>query len=240
VKGYTTTNYYPMYISRAFMEYCLYDDVNDIVILESFLKFVAVDEEELIDEHMGSGQVPDDDELFDFLSRFQCRTEITSSNLTRIITELGRQELIQKPHVMLASFKPIVKELKHFEPFKTSEQLHEFYDTIRPTTKKVLHNLSAQPNTDAERDAYKFLQRYIRGLDESKLLQFLKFTTASDIMVAKPLEVHFVKVEGVSSRPIAHTCGPVLELPSTYSNFVELREQFNNILDKKSWGFDMM
>ena len=99
VKGYTTTNYYPMYLSKAFIEYCLYDDVPDIVVLESFLKYLAV---------------------------------------------------------------------------------------------------------------------------------------------AKPIEVHFVKVEGLASRPIAHTCGPVLELPSTYSNFVELREQFNNILDQKSWGFDIM
>lgn len=100
--------------------------------------------------------------------------------------------------------------------------------------------LNAQPKTEAERDAFQFLQRYIRGLDDRKLLQFLRFTTASDIMLENPIEVHFVKREGTSCRPVAHTCGPLLELPSTYSNFVELREQFNNILAKNNWEFDIV
>jgi len=117
---------------------------------------------------MGSDQSPNDEELIDFLYRFQCKTIVTSSNLTKIIIELGRQEPIQKPHVMLASFKPIVKELKCFEHFKTPEQLYEFYDVIKPTTKKVLQNLSAKPSRRRKRCIY-ILQRYIRGLDDSQL-----------------------------------------------------------------------
>ena len=46
------------------------------------------------------------------------------------------------------------------------------------------------------------------------------------MLITNKLEVAFTKLEGVGCRPIAHTCGPVLELPSTYANFVELREQF--------------
>lgn len=161
---------------------------------------------------------------------------MTVGNLTNVIRELGKQELIQRQHVMLACFQPIVKKLKCYETFKTPERMEEFYGTIKPNTKKVLHSLSAQPQTDAERDAFKFLQRYVRGLDDAKVLQFLRFTTASDIMINDPIEVQFVKLEGTARRPIAHTCGSVLELPCTYSNFVELREQFNNILDKKKTG----
>ena len=41
-------------------------------------------------------------------------------------------------------------------------------------------------------------------------------------------------------RPIAHTCGPCLELPSTYSNFCELREEFSNILKKSTWEMDSL
>lgn len=115
VKGYKTTSYYPMYLTKAFMTCCLFDGVPDIVILESFLKYLSVEEEELIGNHMGSGQLPEDEELIDFLDRFKCRTIVTLSNLTAIISELGKQELIQKPHVMLAYFQPIVKELKHLK-----------------------------------------------------------------------------------------------------------------------------
>ncbi len=52
--------------------------------------------------------------------------------------------------------------------------------------------LLSSPATDAERDALKFLQRFIRGLDMSKLIQFLRFTTAMDIIVGKKLEVTIV------------------------------------------------
>jgi len=68
----------------------------------------------------------------------------------------------------------------------------------------------------------------------------LRFTTASAILITSKLEVAFTKLEGVGCRHIAHTCGPVLELPSTYANFVELREQFNNILEKDTWEMDIM
>lgn len=59
-------------------------------------------------------------------------------------------------------------------------------------------------------------------------------------MITNKLEVTFTKFEGAACRPIAHTCGPFLELPSTYSNFDELREQFNNILEKDMWEMDKM
>ena len=83
-------------------------------------------------------------------------------------------------------------------------------------------------------------QNEMRGLDNAKLIQFLRFTTASDVLITNKIEVSFTRLEGASSRPIAHTCGPLLELPSTYSNFVELRQEFNNILEKSNWEMDIM
>ena len=45
-----------------------------------------------------------------------------------------------------------------------------------------------------------------------KLVQFLRFTTGMDIMAGKNIEVGFIKCGGVASRPIAHTCGLLLEI----------------------------
>lgn len=59
VKGYQTTQYYPMYLSRAFMSYCMFDEIPDICILESFLKYLSVDEEELIDNYMLNSEFPE-------------------------------------------------------------------------------------------------------------------------------------------------------------------------------------
>ena len=72
-----------------------------------------------------------------------------------------------------------------------------------------------------------------------KLLQFLRFTTAMDIMNDKKI-VTFIKREGLRARPIAHTCGPLLEIPSTYVNYVELREDFMNVLNRDNWEMDIV
>lgn len=109
-------------------------------------------------------------------------------------------------------------------------------ELIQQTRKFLIHLKHSQTLKQNEM----LLQRYMRGLDNAKLVQFLRFTTASDVLITNKIEVSFTRLEGASSRPIAHTCGPLLELPSTYSNFVELRQQFNNILEKSSWEMDIM
>lgn len=59
-------------------------------------------------------------------------------------------------------------------------------------------------------------------------------------MGKRKLEVTCIKSDGLASRPIAHTCGPVLELPSTYTNYVELREEFANLLNNAKWEIDIV
>ena len=180
------------------------------------------------------------DEVIDFLECFNCRTVLNKDNCQKVITELAKQELIQKPHIMLSCWQPILSSLKDFEPFQSVESLEAFYDSIKPTNKKVLQLLVAQPETNGERDSLKFLQRYIRGLDEQNLGHFLRFTTGADVLIVSQITLSFLKVEGIYKTPVAHTCGPVLELPSTYQDFCELREIFNNILSKSDWHMDVV
>ena len=82
--------------------------------------------------------------------------------------------------------------------------------------KKVLSNMTARPQNDGERDACKCLQRFVRDLDTGKRVKFMLFTPA---MMEDKFEVIVTRNEGLSSKQIACTCGPVLELPSTYSNY---------------------
>ena len=222
--------------------YCLLDaKVPESILMESFMKYSSPVEEDLVKEYLEKDCLPDDnDELLEFLERFNCRSAVSSENLRKLLIEIENHELIQKPHVMISTWQPSVQELKQYPQFQSTSDIQCLYDTLKPTTKKVLEILSAQPNTEVEQDAFTFLQHYIRGLDNTKLIQFLRFTTASDILVTSKLEVAFSKLEGVGCAPIAHTCGPVLEFPSTYGNFVELMEQFNNILDKDTWEMDIM
>lgn len=56
----------------------------------------------------------------------------------------------------------------------------------------------------------------------------------------KKIEVGYIKCEGLALRPIAQTCGPLLEIPSTYANYVEFREDFTNIFNRNNWEMDIV
>jgi hypothetical protein len=50
-------------------------------------------------------------------------------------------------------------------------------------------------------------------------------------MLFDELQITFNKYDNASRRPIAHTCSCILVIPSMYTSFPELREDFTNILD---------
>ena len=67
------------------------------------------------------------------------------------------------------------------------------------------------------------LKRFVKDLDSSKLKSFLRFITGSDVICVESITVLLTFLDGLKRRPVARTCGSVLELPSTYSSFPELR-----------------
>ena len=84
------------------------------------------------------------------------------------------------------------------------------------------------------------MKRFIRGLDEGKLATFLRFTTASDMLLTDTLKIVFTSYEGLQRRPVAHTCGFTLDVPNTYSKFCELREEFMGILSADGWEMNIV
>ncbi|CAB4016240.1 Werner syndrome ATP-dependent helicase-like 1 [Paramuricea clavata] len=115
------------------------------------------------------------------------------------------------------------------------------YDEKRPSSRKVIKLLKCVPANDAENQCLDHLKRYIKSLQGQSLTRFLQFTTGSDIIVTEQIKVDFVAAQGFARRPIAYTCAPLSELPSTYQCYNDLAEQFSNILaDKLSWAFDIV
>ena len=69
----------------------------------------------------------------------------------------------------------------------------------------------------------------------------MKFITGSDLLTVPSIDVTFIKYENeFSRRPIAHTCSPSLELPSTYNSFCELREEFTNNHRQNNWEMSII
>ena len=109
--------------------------------------------------------------------------------------------------------------LPDFQSVVTSENL---YGIKRRTAKKILKLIKSEPVTDQERQCLDHLKRYICSLQGKSLSLFLQFITGSDIISCDTIEVAFSVLEGASRRPVAHTCGPLLEILSSYQSYNEL------------------
>ncbi len=104
------------------------------------------------------------------------------------------------------------------------------YEDKTPTARRILKLLVVSPQSQAESKCLRFLQQYIRGLDVVGLRKMLRFVTGSDVVSVDKIQVIFTSLDGLARRPVSHTCGPVLELPSTYSSYSELRTEMESIL----------
>lgn len=58
----------------------------------------------------------------------------------------------------------------------------------------------------------------------------MRFLTGSNVICVKEIQVTFTSLEGLPRQPVAHTCGPTVELPSTYNSYPELRAEMEAIL----------
>ena len=113
---------------------------------------------------------------------------------------------------------------KYINSLKQYHTVQKVYRDSELTNKKVLALLKADLKNDPERDSFKYLQQYIRRLEQVQLLKFLRFVAGANIVSGVTMiSVNFIKIEGFQRRPVAHTCGPLLKLPNSFRNFCELK-----------------
>ena len=244
LKGYIDTGYFPTFICKAFLIYCLFSDVSDDELMASFLNFLSNVERTMVKDALKTkdSEILKSDEFLEFLEQFGCRTLVNVENLQRLLIEIAKQEIIQKAHMMASSWQVSLIELKKMPSFSSVDAITKFYDDLEPTTQKVI-NLFKEilPTSAPEREAFSYLKRYIRGLDIHLMKKLLQFLTGSDILVVDSIDIIFTKPESsFERRPVAHTCAPCLELPSTYNSYCELREEFSNILSINNWEINII
>ena len=181
------------------------------------------------------------EDFLDILDRFKCRSKVTEFNARNIITELAKQELIQNPHLMAHCWAKNFKYFKYKEDFQSVQNITKFHEKLLATSKGIIGLIEAMPSNESEKDSVGYLKQYIRKLDQSLLKKFLKFVSGSDLVTFTKINVSLtVPANEFPGRPIVHTCGPLIEVPSTYNNFCELREDFSNILSHGRFGMDFI
>ena len=176
--------------------------------------------------------------LMSIFSRYGCRECPTPNNIHSLIENTARFEFTIKPmaaYSMIGSGIPSEEQL-FWHSFSLKE-LHSLYMAINATPEKVLELLQ-EPTlyNEAEGRVFNYLQQFIGNLKIDELRKFLRFTTGSSALIVENITVSFNSTTGMARRPIAHTCGCVLEVPSTYISYLEFEAEFSAILnDEYSW-----
>lgn len=244
VKGFQELQFFPFKLSRIVVATAIHgeDCITRDMLMSSFQAYLAPDERELINAalscSLGSAQ---NDEWLDFLDRFKCKRipKNTKDDVENVLAELAQYELIQVCRYASLHWTP-ARSLKYLDEFGTLSAINTLYEKVTPTNKRVLKLFTAHPKTTAERETFGFLQRYIRGLSHERLTMFLRFCTGATMLCVDKVRVDFNSDEGMTRRPIAHTCGPSLQLSSTYESYAELREEFNAVLSSGFWDIDIL
>ena len=238
LKGFLQCGYFPLALSQVYIKLVLGGEelITNEELLNELLRFVAKDDSDVISECLSGNLECDSEEILDVLSAYDVRQVPSVSNVQEVFTKLAHKEIVQKPNYITERWSAILRPVK----VNLLKDLDILYQKLEPTTKKVVKMLKCEPANDAERLVFSYLKRFVKGLESNQLKRFLIFTTGCDLMICDYLNISFTKTDGFSRRPIAHTCGPNLELPISYQSFPELREEFSSILALSTWEMDIV
>ena len=76
----------------------------------------------------------------------------------------------------------------------------------------------------------------VGNMHKEDLRRFMRFVTGCCVCIAKQIKIVFNGLSGLARQPIAHTCDFTLELPTSYINFEDFRDEFMSILSKTMNG----
>ncbi|KAK7904900.1 hypothetical protein WMY93_017507 [Mugilogobius chulae] len=233
VKGFKDHSYFPCRLAPVFAVTVIFgeNEVSDDMLLKNLLLYISQSERDLINTALKEDLDDEDkDELLETLDHLGVKTKPTKENLQDILLKAAHKQLIQKPRYSAEKMAYIASPFFR-NAFQCSQDMIQMYDDKIPTTRKFIKLLDASPTTQAESQSLRFLQQYIRGLDNSRLRKMLRFVTGSDVICVEKIEILFYSSRwAIGRRPVAHTCGPTLELPWTYTSYPELRVEMDGIL----------
>ena len=153
------TKHFPLQLCKAFIIYVLFGKVNNDCFIKSFLNYVTPMESKIAEAALRGtpAKIYDNDDFLDIIDRFNCKSRVTIMNVYGAIPEIAKQELVQKPYIMLCSWKKCLSALKIFSEFSRVFNVGDYYRHILPTNRNVIILIQSDPTNSNERDALGFL-----------------------------------------------------------------------------------
>lgn len=221
------------------------------VLLDTFLDFVSASERTTFKNALTYDTIkffPSSlqEDLMSTLSLFGCRVLPTPSTLINLIQQVAQYEFLTKPAAGIALIHSgIPLNHRDFWANKMPSDIETLYQLLALSPKKV-NSLFTFPIDMAMHQSRisGYLQTMVGNMSPEDLRLFMRFVTGSCACVTSHIKVSFNSLSGLARRPIAHTCGDTLELPTSYCNFDDFNNDFQAILshtnEQFSWRMDAL
>lgn len=233
--GWEREKYLPVKIAPVILEQAALGYVRSDVV-ENFLKYMPESERTVFESWRSDFYTVDQEELIEILDNHSCRRMPTASNVSDILQELAHKTLIQEPAYVIEQWAKVLGMARH-----SLQDLSTVYESLQPTVRKVLKSVTFPEAMDVhQKDIQKYLTAYLRHSDMQHLGLFLRFCTGSDLFLGKNIIVSFTHIQGFQRRPVAHTCGCVLELSIHYDSLPDFSSEMNKVLNSNVWVMDII
>ncbi|KAL3885468.1 hypothetical protein ACJMK2_025524 [Sinanodonta woodiana] len=146
-----------------------------------------------------------------------CHKIPEQSEMVSIIVQIAHKVLIQESKYALDAISGVGEGVWQID-FPDTESILTLYGRLDPAIPKVIELLCASPRTKE---------------NKLQLRKLLRFLTGSDVICVDKIDIQFIVRHGKGRLPSIHTCGPMLELPSTYANYPDFRSEWESMLDSK-------
>lgn len=243
VKGFVDVSVFPLQLSQAFVCAGLFGEarVSGDLLLESLRRYLSDTDKDVIDKALVGETLESDDsdDFLDLLGRVGCHAIPSRGDMRPMIISIAHKELIQEPKYALDAFSRVAgPSLQAFLP--TQFELCTLYDTKTPCTRKVLKLLKSFPGSQDETSALSFLKQFIKSMDCQMLRKFLRVVTGCEYISVEAINITFNRQRGFGRTPQIRTCGPLIELPSTYGSYREFRSEWSPILQSNYLNMDLV
>lgn len=157
------------------------------------------------------------DAIVDILSEYNVTSIPTANSLPEIIKQVSRSEMIHKPFFLLEKIR---QGMGNFWIDITKREMEEIYRQTTPNPANVTESLDCVISDKKEEQVAGWLVRYLKAADSKMLCRFVRFCTASDMVLPnKRIAVRFENMSEAAMRPKAMTCFCSLVLPKGYNSF---------------------
>ncbi|CAH1155552.1 unnamed protein product [Phaedon cochleariae] len=236
LKGFILEKYLPIKIAPVFLKTCFNLNVNDEDLINEFFNYICDTDRQVFEQAQKNFDEVDLDELVEIFSTYESKWNPNEDNFKQLLRDIAHKELIQKPAFVVKCFQ---KEWEY--KITNHEEILELYEKIKPSVKNCLKKIELENSniTNEQNIVFNYLKKFIKEADDTIREAFFRYCTGSNLPIMS-IKVAFVETTGINRLPIAHTCSGLLQLSSTYENFIILRSELNSILNSNIWIMDLV